>query len=1638
MLELFLPWFLTTCISGILGNRADSKLVSIAQNISEQVHVGKIVNNDMQKALNRSFILSLLSICDSCLNELKHEYPLQRGNFKLSGQLRWLETKKLSLEDELKAVEKAEYGEPTIELLDEIKFILIQGDPTSEAFQKIKTELIERAEIGNGKAPDCYNKSVERNILSQMCNHFACEIERNQALSNILETQLLIQLGIKIDLVLTSVPSMIQNLNYIPTMAYQVDTMARQVDIMAQAMPQMLESISSEKNSNAPCRIFQVPPLTEEFVETPKKEEIKNYLLNSNKSRRILSITAIQGLGGIGKTTLATVLGHDEDVQNYFSDGILWAPLGQEPDKLSLLNNWIQALGDYQTIHTTTETASIHLRSLLCKKRILLVIDDAWDSSDVKPFLVGGSNCQTIITTRKAYIADDLSAESYPLNVMTKEQALELFRNALKDCWDENEKENALKVAKGVGYLPLALNLAAKRIRGGYSWTKLHEALEEEIARLGVLESPRIFGKGEEGLEASLNLSLKALRSCNENVWKNFIWLGVLPEDVKINKKMVSTLWDIDTVEAGEILEGLWGEGLLIRSSTINLEDEKLETYRMHDLLHDIALYCLTSSPDTKKATSLPGLGVKLKEAHTFLLNRYQLQTQKKELWHTLKDDAYIHSHLTWHLEKAGKIEYIHLLLREENENGKNGWYETLESLELNAVFIEDVIRAWNLSEKESIHQIEQVGKASSIGQETRYALIYTSINSLSANIPVELLVEFLETKKWTEVQVFTYAQKEPDPYKRATKLISIYQRITGEYIKKEEVIEKALDAASKIKDNYERACLLSAIVPYLEDQKKEEMIEKALDAISMIEVNDYCIFMALSAIVPYLDGKRKEGMIEKALDLASNIQSNDERARALSAIVPYLDSPKKERVIEKALDAAYKIQNDKHRIVRALSAIVPYLEGQKKEEVIEKAFDAIFMIKYNGCFITGALSTIVPYLDDQKKEKVIEEALYEASNVVVALLAIVPYLGGQKKEEVIDKTLNAAYMIEDNNVRAEALLTIIPYLKGQKKEETMEKTLDLAFKIKDNNKRAFLLSGISPYLDGQKKEEVMEKALDVASKIKDNYTKVRTLSAIVPYLDGQKKEDVTGKALDAAYRIEDNESEITDALSTVVPYLDEQKKEEAIEKALGAVFKINDHNKRVKSLSTIIPHLCCQKKEEVIEKAFDIASDIQPNNERVRSLLAIFPNLDEQKKVEVLEKALDAASRIENDYEKAEVLSIIISYLDEQKKEELKQKALDIVFRIKDNGERALVLSTIVPYLDEQKKEETIEKILDTTSKIKGNHYTKGESLSKIIPYLNGQKKEEVIEKALGATYMIEDNDGDFSKVLALSAIIPYLDSPKKEEVIEKCLDSISKIIGDGYEYESVAALSAIVPYFVDQEKVIVRALDVVSKIEYDDVRAEALSTIVPYLDEQKKEETIEKILDATLKIKDNNYAKAEALSAIVPYLERQKKEEIIEKILDAAYKIENDHVRANTLLTIVPYLDDQKKEDFIEKILNVASKIKSGIGISKILLSIDPKLDGQKKEELIEKAFDVILKIENDNKRADAFNIMLPHLRNLPMDNLYFWWRKAIQILRERTRSNLLLDIIVLIPVISELGEDDILFEISQAILDVSRWWP
>ena len=159
--------------------------------------------------------------------------------------------------------------------------------------------------------------------------------------------------------------------------------------------------------------------------------------------------------------------------------------------------------------------------------------------------------------------------------------------------------------------------------------------------------------------------------------------------------------------------------------------------------------------------------------------------------------------------------------------------------------------------------------------------------------------------------------------------------------------------------------------------------------------------------------------------------------------------------------------------------------------------------------------------------------------------------------------------------------------------------------------------------------------------------------------------------------------------------------------------------------------------------------------------------------------------------------------------------------------------------------------------------------------------------------------------------------------------------------------------------------------------------------------------------------------------------------KPIDAVSKLKHDE-RALALLALVPNLDGQIKEEMMEKALDMVSEIQDDSDQRKVLSSLLHNLDGQIKEEMMEKILRVVFKIQNDSDRSQALYIMLSYLKNLPITNLYFWWKRTIQILSERTRSSLFVDIITLIPIINDLGNDETLYEIAYAVIDVSRWWP
>ncbi|WP_293072084.1 NB-ARC domain-containing protein [Moorena sp. SIO4A5] len=452
--------------------------------------------------------------------------------------------------------------------------------------------------------------------------------------------------------------------------------MVLEVEAAAKQNPEVVQSIehlvtTSENynidNMNNQTRFNQAPPLPPYYVERPEvSQRLKQILLSQETAKAgTLVVSAIYGLGGIGKSTLAAALAHDKEVQSHFTDGIFWATLGQQPDILSFLSSWIQQLGDYDFKPINTEAASLQLKTLLSDKKALLVVDDVWHPDHVEPFRVGGDGCRVLVTTREAQVKD---AVTYDLDVMTPNQSLELLASCLTNeitnkKLTNQELEYAETLAKTVGYLPLALELAAAQVRDGISWQELLGELEdlivgvEALDRLKAEEEPSDAKRKNYSLVASFNLSLKGL--FDDDRLKNFAWLGILPEDVTITETMATTLWDCNLVEAKDTLRYLRQKALLLPGLSTTPDTN----YRLHDLLHDLARSLVQAE-----------LGLSITEAHQQLLERYQTKTDKG-LWHTLPDDAYIYNHLIWHLEKAKKINEIHQLLKEETPAGDNGWY---------------------------------------------------------------------------------------------------------------------------------------------------------------------------------------------------------------------------------------------------------------------------------------------------------------------------------------------------------------------------------------------------------------------------------------------------------------------------------------------------------------------------------------------------------------------------------------------------------------------------------------------------------------------------------------------------------------------------------------------------------------------------------------------------------------------------------------------------------------------------------------------------------------------------------------------------------------------------------------------------
>jgi tetratricopeptide (TPR) repeat protein len=178
---------------------------------------------------------------------------------------------------------------------------------------------------------------------------------------------------------------------------------------------------------------------------------------------------AIEGLPGVGKTTLALALVHHPGIRRYFRDGVLWASLGPAADASSAIVSWADGLSRYGVDPGAIARLPPHhrtqaLRNAIGSRRLLLVIDDAWDLETARTLHCGGPHCAHILTTRDKAIAGECAgaASTEPLLPFDEADAYQLLQVLAPEACDA-DAAGVRALIRSVGALPQAVRLV-----GGY------------------------------------------------------------------------------------------------------------------------------------------------------------------------------------------------------------------------------------------------------------------------------------------------------------------------------------------------------------------------------------------------------------------------------------------------------------------------------------------------------------------------------------------------------------------------------------------------------------------------------------------------------------------------------------------------------------------------------------------------------------------------------------------------------------------------------------------------------------------------------------------------------------------------------------------------------------------------------------------------------------------------------------------------------------------------------------------------------------------------------------------------------------------------------------------------------------------
>ncbi|XP_028765322.1 putative disease resistance protein RGA3 [Neltuma alba] len=327
------------------------------------------------------------------------------------------------------------------------------------------------------------------------------------------------------------------------------------------------------------------------------KKDIIDLLLNDDNSHQNVSLVAIVGIGGLGKTALAQLVYNGADVERSFHKR-MWVCVSQGSDVKVLVKLMLESLlKKEQKDNQGLELLQNKLKSHLDGQNFLLVLDDIWDDfprewEELKKILMCGvKGSKILLTTRDQAVVNRMGIKTpYHLEGLNNDQSWTLLKRLAFDddkIMTQNLESIGQKIAAKCKGVPLAI-----RVMGSLLRSKSRESEWEDLLKGN-------FWKLRDDNNSIMPILKLSYDSLAIELKQCFAYCSIYPKDWEYDKAELIDMWMaqgfLENKDEEQCLEDVGEEYVHVLLMKSFLQDVKIDEsgeityFKMHDLMHDLS-----------------------------------------------------------------------------------------------------------------------------------------------------------------------------------------------------------------------------------------------------------------------------------------------------------------------------------------------------------------------------------------------------------------------------------------------------------------------------------------------------------------------------------------------------------------------------------------------------------------------------------------------------------------------------------------------------------------------------------------------------------------------------------------------------------------------------------------------------------------------------------------------------------------------------------------------------------------------------------------------------------------------------------------------------------------------------------------